>query len=357
VRGRQVTDPATTTDAAGPPAPAGPGSPRTPGPAGPALGGRLAAAVRDAPPWTGVAVVLVAMVLALASTQELFLTYANLNNIARGLAISLLLAVGSTLLLTTGMIDLSIGSMLALCTMVTAGCFTIGLPAWLSVLATVVAGGLLGCVNGLLVAKAGLSFFVVTLGTMAVYRSAAQLPTTGISVQLSDEPGFGLLTWLGDGEVGRVSVPVVITVLALLLMVLVMRRTNFGRQVYAVGGNENAAKLAGISVDRVRVAVFAVNGLLVGLAAVMFVGRIQSGSPLIGVGIELEVIAAVLLGGTSFLGGQSSLAGTTLGVLFIAVLQNGLNLVGVQALWRGVVTGVVLILAVWVDRLRRRGAT
>jgi ribose transport system permease protein len=241
--------------------------------------------------------------------------------------------------------------------MVTAGCFTIGLPAWLSVLATVVAGGLLGCVNGLLIAKAGLSFFVVTLGTMAVYRSAAQLPTTGISVQLSDEPGFSLFTWLGDGEVGRVSVPVVLSVLALLLMVLLMRRTNFGRQVYAVGGNENAARLAGISVDRVRIAVFAVNGLLVGLAAVLFVGRIQAGSPLIGAGIELEVIAAVLLGGTSFLGGQSSLAGTTLGVLFIAVLQNGLNLVGVQALWRGVVTGVVLILAVWVDRLRRRGAT
>jgi ribose transport system permease protein len=357
VRGRQVTEPATTTDAVGSPAPVGSGSPRTPEPAGPAPRARLAAAVRDAPPWTGVALVLVAMVIALASTQELFLTYANLNNIARGLAISLLLAVGATLLLTTGMIDLSIGSMLALCTMVTAGCFTIGLPAWLSVLATVLAGGLLGCVNGLLVAKAGLSFFVVTLGTMAVYRSAAQLPTTGISVQLSDEPGFSLLTRLGDGEVGRVSVPVVISVLALLLMVLVMRRTNFGRQVYAVGGNENAARLAGISVDRVRIAVFAVNGLLVGLAAVIFVGRIQSGSPLIGVGIELEVIAAVLLGGTSFLGGQSSLAGTTLGVLFIAVLQNGLNLVGVQSLWRGVVTGVVLILAVWVDRLRRRGAT
>ncbi|HST67385.1 MAG TPA: ABC transporter permease, partial [Mycobacteriales bacterium] len=281
-----MTEPATTTDP-GSPAPAGSGSPRTPEPAGSTPRARLAAAVRDAPPWTGVGLVLVAMVVALASTQELFLTYANLNNIARGLAISLLLAVGATLLLTTGMIDLSIGSMLALCTMVTAGCFTIGLPAWLAVLATVLAGGVLGSVNGLLVAKAGLSFFVVTLGTMAVYRSAAQLPTTGISVQLSDEPGFALLTRLGDGEVGRVSVPVVISVLALLLMVLVMRRTNFGRQVYAVGGNENAARLAGISVDRVRVAVFAINGLLVGLAAVIFVGRIQSGSPLIGVGIEL----------------------------------------------------------------------
>lgn len=319
--------------------------------------GRLAAAVRDAPPWTGVGVVLVVMVVALATTQDLFLTYLNLNNVARGLAITLLLAVGATLLLTTGMIDLSIGSMLALLTMVTAGCFVAGLPAWLTLVVTVVAGGLLGAVNGLLVAKAGLSFFVVTLGTLAIYRSAAQLPTEGISVQLSDEPGFGLFTWLGDGQVGKVSVPVVVSVLALAATFFVMRWTNFGRQVYAVGGNEHAARLSGISIDRIRVAVFAINGLLVGLAAILFVGRIQAGSPLIGAGIELEVIAAVLLGGTSFLGGQSSLVGTTLGVLFIAVLQNGLNLLGVQALWRGVVTGGVLILAVWVDRLRRGGAT
>jgi ribose/xylose/arabinose/galactoside ABC-type transport system permease subunit len=226
---------------------------------------------REAPPWTGVAIVLVLMVAGLAATQQVFLGYANLTNIARGLAIPLLLAVGATLLLTTGMIDLSIGSMLALGTMVVAGGFAIGLPAWLVVVATVLAGGVLGGVNGLLVAKARLSFFVVTLGTLAI-------------------------------------------------------------------------------------AVFAVNGLLVGVAAVLFTGRIQSGSPLIGAGIELEVVAAVLLGGTSFLGGQSSLLGTTIGVLFIAVLQNGLNLVGVQALWSGVITGVVLILAVWVDRLRRGGA-
>jgi ribose transport system permease protein len=229
----------------------------------------------------------------------------------------------------------------------------VGMPAWLALIATVLAGGVLGATNGLLIAKAGLSFFVVTLGTLAIFRSAAQLPTQGISVQLSDKPGFSLFSWLGDGRVGKVSVPVVVAALALAAAFAVMRWTNFGRQVYAVGGNEHAARLSGINVQRVRVAVFAVNGLLVGIAAILFVGRIQAGSPLIGAGIELEVIAAVLLGGTSFLGGQSSLVGTTLGVLFIAVLQNGLNLLGVQALWRGVVTGVVLILAVWVDRLRR----
>ena len=313
--------------------------------------------VREAPPWTGVATVLVVMTVGLALTQPLFLTAVNLNNIARGMAIPLLLAIGATVLLTTGMIDLSIGSMLALCTMIAAGGFHVGLPAPLIVLATVAAGGVLGSVNGLLVAKAGLSFFVVTLGTLAIYRSAAQLPTSGLSVQLSSEPGFGLIAWLGDGSVGPVSVPVAIAAIALVFFVVMMRWTNFGRQVFAVGGNENAARLAGMRVDRVRVVVFAVNGLLVGLAAVLFTGRIQAGSPLVGAGIELEVIAAVLLGGTSFLGGQSSLLGTALGVSFIAVLQNGLALVGVQTLWQGVITGSVLVLAVWVDRIRRRGAT
>lgn len=331
--------------------------PGGPGPRGGVGEGRLLQAVREAPAWSGVGLVLVLMVIVLASSQSLFLSYANLTNIARGLAIPLLLAVGATLLLTTGMIDLSIGSMLALCTMVSAGCFVIGLPAWLAVVATVLAGGVFGALNGTLIAKAGLSFFVVTLGALAIYRSAAQLPTAGLSLQLSDKPGFDLFTWLGDGEVGPFSVPVAVSVLTLLLAFFVMRWTNFGRQVYAVGGNEHAARLSGIAVNRVRIAVFAVNGLLVGLASVLFVGRIQAGSPLIGSGIELEVIAAVLLGGTSFLGGQSSLIGTTLGVLFIAVLQNGLNLIGVQALWRGVVTGVVLILAVWVDRIRSRRST
>jgi ribose transport system permease protein len=271
------------------------------------------------------------------------------------MAIPLLLAIGATLLLTTGMIDLSIGSMLALCTMVAAGGFHIGLPAPLVVVATVLAGGVLGSLNGVLVAKVGLSFFVVTLGTLAVFRSVAQLPTSGLSIQLSTEPGFDLIAWLGDGSIGRLSVPVIIAVGCLVLFAVLLRWTNLGRQVYAVGGNENAARLAGMRVDRVRVMVFAVNGLLVGVAAVLFTGRIQAGSPLIGAGIELEVIAAVLLGGTSFLGGQSSLLGTALGVLFIAVLQNGLTMVGVQTLWQGVITGSVLILAVWVDRVRSRG--
>jgi ribose transport system permease protein len=312
---------------------------------------RLAA---EAPPWTGVGIVLLAMVVGLAVTQDLFLTYLNINNILRGAAIATLLAIGTTFLLTAGVIDLSIGSMLALQTMVLAGCINAGLPVWLAVVVTIVTGALLGGgVNGVLVAKAKLSFFVVTLGTLVLFRSVAEIPTEGLSVQLSDKPGFDLVKNIGDGEVAGVSIPVVIALSVFVLSILVLRYTNFGRAVYAVGGNEAAARLAGIPVDRVRIAVYAINGALVGLAAIIFAGRIQSASPLIGAGIELEVIAAVLLGGTSFLGGSSSMVGTLIGVLFIAVLQNGLNLWGVQVFWQGVVTGCVLILAVWVDRIRR----
>jgi ribose transport system permease protein len=294
------------------------------------------------------------MVIGLAISEPLFLTNANLTNVFKGASINLLLAIGMTFLLTTGMVDLSIGSMLALLAMILAGQMTHGVPVALAVAGTILAGALLGGgVNGVLVTKAKLSFFVVTLGTLALFRSVAQIPTKGLSVDLFDRKGVNLIETIGDGTVLGVSAPVVIAIGALLASMLVLRFTNFGRSVFAVGGNESASRLAGIPVDRVRIAVFAINGALVGLAAVMFVGRIQSASPLIGVGIELEVIAAVLLGGTSFLGGASSMLGTLIGVMFIAVLQNGLNLLGVQALWQGVVTGSVLILAVWVDRIRR----
>jgi ribose transport system permease protein len=309
-----------------------------------------------APTWTGVGVVLAAMVIGLAVTQSLFLTNENLTNVFKGAAINLLLAVGMTFLLTTGAVDLSIGSMLALLAMILAGQMTHGVPVALAVVGTIAAGALLGGgINGVLVTKAKLSFFVVTLGTLALFRSVAQIPTQGLSVELYDKKGVGLIEKIGDGSVLGISVPVVISLGLLVVSMLVLRFTNFGRSVFAVGGNESAARLAGIPVDRVRIAVFAINGALVGVAAVMFAGRIQSASPLIASGIELEVIAAVLLGGTSFLGGSSSMLGTAIGVMFIAVLQNGLNLFGVQALWQGVVTGSVLILAVWVDRIRRPG--
>jgi ribose/xylose/arabinose/galactoside ABC-type transport system permease subunit len=298
---------------------------------------------------------LVLMALFLALDQDLFLTYTNLNNVFRGLTVDLLLAVGSTFLITTGMLDLSIGSLLALSTMVLAGLLYLGVPSPLAAVLTVLFAAAVGGLGlGSLIAKARLSFLVVGLGGLSLFRSAAQLPTSGRSIPLSSTPGFGFIEWIGDGEIGPVSVPVVLSILCLFSSWFVLKRTNFGRAVFAVGGNEQAARLAGIPVDRVRMAVFAINGLFVGLAAIVFAGRIQAASPTIGVGIELQVIAAVLLGGSAFAGGAGTVVGSFIGVMFIAILQNGLNLVRVDVFWQGVVTGLVLVAAVWIDRLRTR---
>ncbi len=313
------------------------------------------AAILAAPPWLGVAVALVVMVVFFASQSSLFLTMGNIqNNIARGCAVTMLLAAGSTLIMATGVIDLSIGALLSLSTMALVGFMNLSLSPLLSVVATAVfAAVVTTATNGLLIAKAKLNFFVVTLGTMSAFLSLAQLPTDGLSVSLSGKRGESLVENLGNSTVGGVPVSIIIAGAAVLLLALMMRFTTLGRAIDTVGGNEEAARLAGIHVTRVRLTVFALNGALIGLAAVLMSGRTFSSSPTVGSGMELPVLAAVLLGGSSFVGGRSTLVGTVFGVVFIAVLENGLNLLQVATFWKGLVTGIVLIAAVSLDRMRR----
>jgi ribose/xylose/arabinose/galactoside ABC-type transport system permease subunit len=309
--------------------------------------------LRAAPPWSGVGLVLLLMVVALSATQELFLTSLNLQNVFEGLALSLTLAVGTTFLIALGVVDLSIGAILALSSVALANVMADGVPVPLMVLAVIAAGAGLGACNGVLTAKLGLSFFVVTLGTLSAFASIAKLLTDqGLAVQLVGRPGFDSVQWFGNGKVAGVSAPGLIAVGAVLAALAAYRYTTFGRAISAIGGNENAARLAGIPVERVKVAVWALNGALVGLAAIIASGRSSSADPSFGPGVELTVIAAVLLGGSSFAGGSISFVGTLFGVVFIAVLQNGLTLFGVATFWQGVVTGAVLILAVGLDRLR-----
>jgi ribose transport system permease protein len=312
--------------------------------------------LRKAPPWTGIAVLVVVMFVFMSVTNDSFFTYTNLNNVMRGAVVSLLLAIGTTYVITVGMIDLSLASLMALNTVILLGGIQAGLPVPLAVLVVILASAALGgLVNGLLIAKFQLFFMVVTLGTMSVFRAIAQLKTNGNSVQLSDEKGFGFVAWLGDGTVGSVSVPVVLALLLLVGSMLLMRYTTLGRSLMAVGGNPEAARIAGIPVERVQMAAFALNGFFVGIAALVMAGRIQAASPSIGTGMELEVIAAVLLGGSSFMGGNSTFFGTFVGVVFVSLLANVLNLLEVQMFWQGLVTGVVLIVAVGIDRMRSRG--
>jgi ribose transport system permease protein len=206
-------------------------------------------------------------------------------------------------------------------------------------------------VNGFLIGKVRLSFFVVTLGSLALLRGLVYVWTNGKTTYVDDYP---IVHAIGDGLLGGVPVPLIIMVALFAAGLFVLKYTHFGRYVYAVGGNQEAARLAGINVGNVKLAVYSLSALLAGLAGIMQTGRLNAASPVVGQGIELDVAAAVLLGGTSFSGGVGSLWGTVVGVLFIATLQNGLSVAGLQSFWQQVVTGAILILAVLFDRFKNR---
>jgi ribose transport system permease protein len=314
----------------------------------------LRARLRALPPWAGIVAATAVLVLVLSLSQGLFLTTENLQTVLAGLSPTLLMAVGTTMLITLGYVDLSIGSLLALTMIVLSYLMDAALPGVLVVAAAILFAGVAsGLTSGVLVGRFGLSFFVVTLGMLSIFRSAAQIPSDGVPRTLGHSGG-SVVNWLGDETVAGVPVPFAVALVVLLLGALVMCRTEFGNAVRAIGGNEIAARLAGIPLARVKVIVFAASGLTVGLAAVLFAGRSQSADPSAGVGLELAVIAGVLLGGSSFQGGSGTFVGTFFGVLFVAIIQNGLDLFGVATFWQGVVTGAVLIAAVGLESLRKR---
>jgi ribose/xylose/arabinose/galactoside ABC-type transport system permease subunit len=215
---------------------------------------------------------------------------------------------------------------------------------------TVVAAAVIGGgVNGVLIGRVGLSFFVVTLGTLSLYRGIVNIwsdtKTTYISAPLVDDIGFGKL--LG------IPIPIWIMIGTFFVAYVVLRWTYFGRDVYAVGGNISAARLSGINVPRTLIFVYAIAGLCAGLAGVIQAGRLGAASPLVGESTPLDAAAAVLLGGTSFLGGVGGVSGTAVGVLFIGTLQNGLSIAAVSSFWQQVVTGAILIIAIAIDRIQQ----
>ena len=335
---------------------AGEGAAGTPA-APPARGGGARSALngvmRVTEGWTGIGGVLLVLIVFLCIVEPEFRTADNIWNVLRADAITIVMACGMTFVILARGIDLSVGAMLALASMFLGEALIHGWPGLAAVFAIVAAGLGLGLVNGLLIGKVGINFFVVTLGTSIIFRGGSLLITDGNTITLFSATNFGPATWLGNSNVGPVPVPFLVACAVFLAAYAVLRWTVFGRSVYAIGGNPEAARLTGIPVQRVTVLVYALAGLLVGLAAVMYTGRIQSATPQVGTGLELEVIAAVLLGGVSFAGGSGSIVGTVVGALLIAFINNGLVLGGVNSFWQGIVTGAILIFAVWLDRFRR----
>ncbi|MGB3909088.1 MAG: ABC transporter permease [Pseudolysinimonas sp.] len=301
----------------------------------------------------GILLAAIALTIFFSLTQPSFLTSENASGILRTTTALLIAALGMTFVMIAGAFDLSVGSMSALAGVILVMALSAGLPAPLAILATLVACSLIALIaNGLPIGFLAFNFFVVTLATLSIFRGAALLISNGQSADTSSWP---LVQYLGDGKLGPVPVPIAVVVVVYVLGFAVLKWSRFGRMVFAVGGNPEAAWLAGIDVRRVRAGVFALSGGLAALAGVLLVGRLTSSQPVTGgIGLELAAASAVLLGGTSFAGGSGSVWGTAVGCIFIGVLQNGLTLSGVPTFWQAVATGAILFLALTFERFRGR---
>jgi len=294
----------------------------------------------------GLLVALVVAGAALATVKPVFLTVPNLINVVRQISINGILAVGVTFVLLTGGVDLSLGSLVALTGVVAAsfahpGDFPVVVPVLLGVLAGAVCGG----VNGWVVTQGRVAPFIATLGMMTVARGLALVISDGKPVSnLSRE-----FTRLG-GDCFGVPIPVVLLVVVTLCSALFLGNFRLGRYLYAVGGNEKAARASGINVDGVKWFAYTVCGALAGLAGVVLAARITTGQPNAGVGYELDAIAAVVIGGTSLSGGVGGVGGTILGALLMGVINNGLDLLNVSSYYQAIVKGIIIVGAVWLDR-------
>lgn len=288
------------------------------------------------------------IVIVITILNPSFMTTDNILNILRQVSISALIAFGMTFVILTGGIDLSVGSTLALTGAVAATMLASGIDPVLTILAALLLGAILGAVNGVIIAKGKVAPFIATLATMTIYRGLTLVYTDGRPVSdLGNEITFQML---GKGYFFGIPVPVCTMILAFIALYVIMHKTTFGRRVYAVGGNEAASKLSGINVDRVKIAVYSLTGMLAALSALILTSRLNSAQPTAGTSYELDAIAAVVLGGTSLTGGKGWIFGTLVGALIIGVLNNGLNLIGVSSFFQQVVKGIVILIAVLIDR-------
>lgn len=305
--------------------------------------------------YAGVIVALVVVAALLTVTQSSFLTWSNVENIIAANSVIMILALGATFVVITGGIDLSTAAMMTAASMVLAICFKSG---WGLVPAVVIAlafGAAAGFSNGFLIAKAKISFLAVTLGALSIWGSFALVVQEGQTVSIFSEKSFNPIHDLVTNSIGPIPLLLIFDIALLLIFGGMLRYSTFGRSLFAIGSNEEAARLSGINVGRVLILVYTIAGLAAGLASLVSVGRLTAGSPTVDPNLLLTVLAAVLIGGTSFTGGVGGVFGTAIGVIFLGVVENGLTLSNVSSFWQGIVSGSILIIAVGLGVLRDRG--
>jgi ribose transport system permease protein len=302
-------------------------------------------------------IALVILCIIIAVLSDKFLTMDNGWNVLRQISVNICISVGMTLIVLTAGIDLSVGSVLALCGAITAGLLKngikmpsadlfIGFTLLGALLAGIIAGALLGLFNGFVITKFKVPPFVGTLAMLTIARGLTMLWTQGHPIS-NLGPSFAVI---GTGWLLGIPVPVWIAGWVVLIAVFITRQTRLGRYIYAIGGNENAAILSGISINKVKLIVYSIAGALAAVGGIMVTSRLDSAQPNAGTGYELDAIAAVVIGGTSLSGGKGSIGGTVMGAVIIGVLNNGLVLLNVSPFWQQVVKGAVILIAVIIDK-------
>ncbi len=294
-------------------------------------------------------VLIAAIIIVMANINPYFFTFSNFRAVAVGMAPTAIIVIGMAILLASGGFDLSVGSVMALSSTVVAMLLLTGMPIPLAVICGLILGGVVGIVNGVLVTGLGINPLIATLGTMSIARGIALVLTEGFSVSSLPQS----FAWIGKADIGGFPMIVLLTVLLVVLFDLAVRHTRFFRQVYFIGANEKAAMLSGIHVARVRIILYGLTGVLAALAGVLLASRLMSGTPTAGNGIELQVLAAAVIGGASLRGGEGTILGAFLGVVFVALINNTMTMQAVSIYWQMIVIGGVLVSAVALDMLIR----
>ncbi|WP_223155989.1 ABC transporter permease [Desemzia incerta] len=295
---------------------------------------------------------LVVLILLVTIMNPGFIAPTNVLNLLRQVSTNALIAFGMTFVIITGGIDLSVGSTLALSSALMAGTIAAGVDPLLAMLLSLILGTVLGAVNGLLITKGKMAPFIATLATMTIYRGLTLVYTDGNPIT-----GIGdsfIFKFAGRGYLFGIPFPVVLMVISFLLLFVLLHKMTFGRKTVAIGGNEKASFIAGIKNDKIKIGVYALSGLMASLAGIIITSRLNSAQPTAGTSYEMDAIASVVLGGTSLSGGRGRIVGTLIGALIIGTLNNGMNLLGISSFYQQVVKGIVIIIAVLLDRKNKK---
>lgn len=296
--------------------------------------------------WTIFAAGIIATVLSFSSPY--FMTTANITNLLKQVSIVAILAAGQAIVIMTGGIDLSVASVLALSAVTIGWLIQAGVDPSIAAICGLAVGTFCGLVNGIIITKAKIPPFIATLGMLGIARGFALVITKGVSYQVI-VPFF---LYIGNSKFLGLPIPLYFVGVTYLLVYILMHSTVFGRHIYAIGGNTSVSRLQGINVDRELIKTYALSGFLAALAAVVMVGRLAATPPSVAQGIELQAIAAVIIGGISFTGGRGYVISALIGAFIMAMITNGLNILGISSFWQQVLIGIVIIAAVWFDNLK-----